>query len=142
MIVVSERPNPGTIDSCSVLVPNGCRSFGVEGAEAAEQLVVVAETMVDAHAELIELPGRCFDRRQILERGAARWQWHVLEKRDRDRIEPAGGNLVAGERRAHPGAGIVSGSQIAAKPAKLPDRTAAVGTENARVSDRRIRVPS
>ena len=41
-----------------------------------------------------------------------------------------------------PVVGIVSGSQIAPSPAKLPFRAAAVGTEKTLVCDRRSLVPS
>ena len=76
--------------------------------------------MIEPHAELIDVRDLLLDRRQVLERGARRRQRHVLQERRRDRIDAARPEcwLFANGVQA-PVVGIVSGSQIGAKPGEV-----------------------
>ena len=68
--------------------------------------------MVDTHTELVGGLVLRFHRRQVLEPALAVRERDVGEKRLRDRVEPVGGDLVVGERRASAGRGV-DGARVA-----------------------------
>ena len=96
--VVSVRPNPGTSDSCSALVPNGWRSSASNVLKRAKSWSELLEAVIDARAELVQVARRLLGRREVLEVPAGIRQRHVAEKRRRDRVDAVRGNLVVRER--------------------------------------------
>ena len=67
-VLVSKRPaEPGHERLLKRAGAERLQLVGVEGAEPREQLVGVAEAMIDADAELVDVPRRLLHRRQILE---------------------------------------------------------------------------
>ena len=66
----------------------------------------------------------------------------LLQERRGDRIDPVRRNPIAAETARTRRRAMVSGSQIVANAEKSPARAAADGTENVRVSERRMRCPS
>ena len=114
--------------------------LGVERAEARQQAVGVAQLMIQPQAELIEVAVLFLDGGQVLQTAAptsaAARAAGAPSRSDRSGRRESG---CPANGVQTPVVGIVSGSQIGAKPAKLPARSAIDGTENARVSERPIR---
>jgi hypothetical protein len=74
--------------------------LGVERAESGEELIDIPEPVIEANAELIELPVLFLDGGEILQRGAGRRERDVPKKYGGGRVDPGCGNLVVREGRA------------------------------------------
>ena len=120
VLVVNDRPNPGTSVSWSALVPNGWSSSASNVLNRAKSWSASRQPVIEPHAELVELPVLFLDGREVLERGV-----RGRQRRRSAGTPPQSGRCgspesgCSGNGVQTPVVGMVSGSQIGAEAGEI-----------------------